>query len=88
MLDERERRVLAEIERGLSRQDPSFAAVMRAQGEDRPFPTVLALCIGLYVSLPMMMLLFGWIAALITFDAFAVAVAVVLVRRSLRQRRP
>ena len=85
MLDERDRRVLAEIERGLSRQDPGLAALMRAQGEDRPTPTDLALCVCLYVSLPMMMLLFGWIAALVTFDVFAVAIAVVLVRRRLRR---
>ena len=48
---------------------------------------MLALGICLYVSLPMMMLLFGWIAALITFDVFAVAIALVLARRGLRRAR-
>ncbi|MGW4941765.1 DUF3040 domain-containing protein [Actinoplanes sp. NPDC004185] len=42
MLGERERREPAEIEVGLSRQDPAFAARMRMAGEDRPAPTVLA----------------------------------------------
>jgi len=88
MLDEQDRRVLAEIERALSRQDPALAARMRAQGEDRPFPTVLALCILLYVMLPMVMLMFGWIAALVTFDVFAVTVAVVLAWRRLRRAGP
>ena len=87
MLDERERRVLAEIERGLSRKDPAFAIRMRATGEDRPAPTVLALCISLYVALPMVMLLFGWVAAVVTLDAFAVVIAVVLARRRSRRAR-
>ncbi|WP_433719134.1 DUF3040 domain-containing protein [Actinoplanes sp. CA-051413] len=88
MLDDRERRVLAEIERGLSRQDAAFASRMRTAGEDRPAPTVLALCISLYISLPMVMLLFGWVAAVFTLEAFAVVIAVVLARRrSSRARR-
>jgi len=88
MLDERDRRRLAEIESGLSRQDPAFAARMSAGGEDRPAPTVLALCISLYILLPMVMLLFGWVAAVVTLDVFAVVIAVVLARRrSSRARR-
>jgi hypothetical protein len=81
MLEEGDRRVLAEIERGLSQQDPAFATRMRTAGEDRPAPTVLALCISLYVSLPMVMLLFGWVASVLTLEAFAVVIAVVLARR-------
>jgi hypothetical protein len=42
MRDERERRELAEIEVGLSRQGLALAARMRMAGEDRPVPTVLA----------------------------------------------
>jgi hypothetical protein len=85
MLDERDRRVLAEIERGLSRQDPAFAARMHAEREERHAPTVLALCASLYISLPMVMLLFGWVAAVMTLEAFAVAIAVVLARRRSRR---
>jgi Flp pilus assembly protein TadB len=81
MLDEQDRRALVEIELGLSRQDPKFVTRMRRQGDDRRFPTVLALCVSLYVVVPMVALLFGWIAAVVTFDAFAVLIAVVLIRR-------
>jgi hypothetical protein len=86
MLDEQNRRALAQIEQGLARQDPHFAVRMRTQGEDRPFPTVLALCVSLYISLPMVTLLFGWIAGVVTLDLFALLLAVVLVRRRRRGR--
>ncbi|GAA3348417.1 hypothetical protein GCM10020358_66850 [Amorphoplanes nipponensis] len=86
MLDERDRRALAAIEQELSRQDPVLAA--RMGGPDRPGPTVLALCASLYVSLPMVTLLFGWVAAVIVFDVFAVLLALVLVRRRRRRARP
>jgi hypothetical protein len=79
MLDEQERRTLQEIERGLSRQDPSFAARMR-EGEERRFPTVLALSVSLFILLPTVALLFGWVAAVVTLDVFAAALAVVLYR--------
>jgi len=36
----------------------------------------------LYVTVPMASLFFGWVAALIAFDAFAVVIAVVLIRRN------
>jgi hypothetical protein len=85
MLDEQDRRALAGIEQALARQDPRFAQRMRTRGEDRPFPTVLALCASLYILLPMVMLLVGWIAAVVTLDLFATAIAVVLIRR--RRRR-
>jgi Flp pilus assembly protein TadB len=87
MLDEQDRRALFEIERGLSRQDPAFVTRMRGQGEDRRFPTVLALCVSIYLVVPMVALLLGWIAAVVAFDAFAVTIAVVLVRRRRRARR-
>ncbi len=86
MLDERDRRALADIEQGLSREDPTFAHRMRGSGEDRPAPTVLALCASLYVLLPMVMLLFGWVAAVIVFDVFAAAIATVLARRRIGRR--
>jgi hypothetical protein len=80
MLDEQERRALREIELGLSRHDPEFASRMR-DGEDRRFPTVLALSVSLYIVLPMVTLLFGWVAAVIVLDIFAVLVMVALFRR-------
>jgi hypothetical protein len=85
MLDEQEQRALEEIEQGLSRQDPAFAVRMGRRREDRPFPTVLALCVSLYIALPMVTMLFGWVAAVVTFDIFAVIVAVVLARRGIRR---
>jgi len=83
MLDEQERRALEQIEQGLSRQDPAFAARMGRPGDDRRFPTILALCVSLYIALPMATMLFGWVAAVITFDVFAVILAVVLARRDV-----
>jgi hypothetical protein len=88
MLDEHDRRVLAQIERGLSRQDPALAARMRGQRENRPFPTIFVLCVVLYVLLPMLTMLLGWIAALVTFDVFAVVIALVLARRSRKRAGP
>jgi DUF3040 family protein len=84
MLDEQDRRALAGIEQGLARQDPQFAQRMRARGEDRPFPTVLALCASLYILLPMVTLLVGWVAAAVTLALFALAIAIVLIRRRRR----
>ena len=83
MLDEHDRRALAEIERELSRQDPTFATRMAGPGEDRRFPTILALCVSLYVLLPMVMLLFGGRATMLVFGVFALVIAAVLARRGV-----
>lgn len=84
LLDEQDRRALAEIEQRLSGQDPQFPTRRQdTAGRDNPVPTVLALCASLYVLLPMVSLLFGWGAVVITFDLFAVALAIVLARRRI-----
>ncbi len=70
MLDDNERRILADLERQF---EPSGAAV--------PFPTIPVLCVLLFLAVPLVMLLFGWPGLLITVDAFAAALAFVLVRR-------
>jgi hypothetical protein len=82
MLRDHDRRVLADIEHHLAVQDPEFARRMSATtAEDRPFPTVLAMSTTLYISLPLVGLLFGWIAAVLVFDLFAIVIAAVLIRR-------
>lgn len=73
MLDDDERRILAELERDL--QEP----------EERPFPTIAVLCVLLFLAFPLVMLLFGWPGLIITVDLFAVAVAIVLVHRHRRR---
>ncbi|WP_328469354.1 dolichyl-diphosphooligosaccharide--protein glycosyltransferase subunit 2 [Actinoplanes sp. NBC_00393] len=69
MLDDDERRILADLERDF--QEP----------EERPFPTISVLCVGLFIAFPIVMLLFGWPGLIITLDLFAAAVAIVLLRR-------
>jgi hypothetical protein len=89
MLRDHDRRVLADIEHHLAVQDPGFARRMNATtAEDRPFPTVLALCTTLYITLPLAGLLFGWIAAVLVLDVFAVVIGAVLIRRRRLGRPP
>jgi Flp pilus assembly protein TadB len=83
-VDEQARRVLRDIENNLRRDDPAFAARMR--GERRRFPVVPALCGCLYIVIPLVSLLFGMLAVIITFNAAVVVViATVLVRRRSRR---
>ncbi|MEU4695118.1 DUF3040 domain-containing protein [Actinoplanes sp. NPDC023714] len=70
MLSDRDRRILADLERQFEPPAP-----------DVPFPTVAVLCILLFLAVPLVMLLFSWPGLLITVDAFAVAVAYVMIRR-------
>jgi hypothetical protein len=71
MLDDSDRRAFDEITRDLTRPP---AEVPR-------FPLVSALCVALFVSLPMVKLLFGWGMAGAWVGVFALAVAAVLVHR-------
>ena len=68
MLNENERRILADLEQ-------QFPVA------ERPFPTIAVLCAGLFISVPLVMLLFGWPGVVIILDLFAAAVAVILIRR-------
>ena len=68
MLDDDERRILADLEQ-------------QFQVAERPFPAIPVLCAGLFICVPLVMLLFGWPGVVIVLDLFAAAVAVVLIRR-------
>lgn len=72
MLDDEERRILADLEREF--QVP----------EERPFPTVSVLCVLLFLAFPLVMLLFSWPGLTITVGLFAVALLIVLVHRLRR----
>ncbi|GID65516.1 hypothetical protein Acy02nite_33970 [Actinoplanes cyaneus] len=80
MLDERDRRVLADIEQRLSAADPAFARRMRAP--DCPFPAVPVLAAGAFLALPFLGLFLGPRAVLVAINVMAVAVMIVLVFRS------
>jgi hypothetical protein len=81
MLDDHDRRALRDIERGLTRQDPLLAARMGTPVDARRFPTVSILCVLLYLSLPLVSLLFGWPATVATLSSFAVTIATVVIHR-------
>jgi len=81
-VDERARQTLREIEEDLRRGDPAFAA--RMSGERPCFPTVSALCACVYVVIPLMSLLFGLFAVLLTLNAATAVIVAVLIRRRSR----
>ncbi|MEV6348233.1 DUF3040 domain-containing protein [Actinoplanes sp. NPDC051851] len=85
MLDDNERRALAELEQRVVQADPEFAARMSSDpGDERPFPTIPVLCALLFISTPLVMLLFGWPGVVIAIDLFAASLAVTLIRRNRR----
>ncbi|WP_189331447.1 DUF3040 domain-containing protein [Actinoplanes ianthinogenes] len=82
MLEERDRRVLADIEQHLSAGDPAFARRMRSGGPPAcPFPTVSVLCVGAFLSLPFLGLFLGPRAVLIAINVTAAVIMVVLLCR-------
>ncbi|BCJ46206.1 hypothetical protein GCM10010168_51550 [Actinoplanes ianthinogenes] len=86
MLNDYERRALAELERNLN-GDSEFASRMAGLAGVPPaptFPAVPVLCALLFILVPVVMLLFGWPGVLIVLDLFAAAIAVVLIRRQAR----
>jgi hypothetical protein len=84
-----ERRLLEELEQQVRRQDPAFVKRMKATATDpRPFPTLPALGVGLYILTPIVMLLTGWPGVLILLIAAAAVVASRAVRRLRRRGRP
>jgi hypothetical protein len=88
MLNDHERRALAELERHLS-GDAEFAARMAGVADAPPapaFPAVPVLCALLFILAPVVMLMFGWAGVLIIVDLFAAAVAVVLIRRQAAEK--
>ncbi|GLY06772.1 MULTISPECIES: DUF3040 domain-containing protein [Actinoplanes] len=86
MLDDRDRRILDDLEQQLAVADPEFAARMSAPAAEQPFPAVAGLCALLFICAPLVMLLFGWPGVIIAVDVFAAAVAVVLIHRRRKRR--
>jgi hypothetical protein len=84
-MNDNDSRTIAELERRIHLSDPEFAARMAAgpQAEVR-FPAVAALCAVLFILVPPVMLLFGWLGLIVTLDLFLAAVAIVLIRRRLK----
>lgn len=83
-LDRDDRHRLSEIEHHLAVQDPAFAARMRAGTGNQPFPTVSVLCALFYIFTPIVMVLGGPRAGVITTATFIVSVAAILIRRRCR----
>jgi hypothetical protein len=79
MLEEKDRRVLADIEQRLCAADPDFARRMRAP--DRPFPAVPVLCVAGFLTLPFIGLFLGPRAVLLAINVIAAAVMIVLMFR-------
>jgi NADH:ubiquinone oxidoreductase subunit 3 (subunit A) len=88
MLDGQARSALDDIERHLTRQDPAFAQRLRAgvPASTYSFPTVFILCVLLFLTLPIVTLLFGWAGTTVTLHLFALSIVVVLVRRRMARR--
>ncbi len=79
MLEEKDRRVLADIEQRLCVADPDFARRMRAP--DRPFPVVPVLCVTGFLALPFIGLFLGPRAVLAAINVIAAVVMIVLLYR-------
>jgi hypothetical protein len=83
MLNDSERRALADLERHLQ-HDPDFTARMDglagvpAEPASPALPVLGAL---LFITIPLVMLLFGWAGVLLALDLFAAAAAIILIRR-------
>ncbi len=82
MLDERDRRVLEDIEQRLTEDDPDF--VRRMSGSLR-LPIIPVLCMTVFLTLPFVALFLGPTAALITVDATALLVLLILAIRRARR---
>nr|WP_296067511.1 DUF3040 domain-containing protein [uncultured Actinoplanes sp.] len=76
MLSDRERRALEGIETELTRSDPAFAVRMR--GKHRA-AQVIMLCALLYITVPLVALLFGWTGVLMTTAVVAAAVGALFI---------
>jgi hypothetical protein len=85
MLDD-ERRALAEIEDHLRMADPAFVARMDAPGS-RPFPVLTILGVMLFVTAPLVSLLFGAAALGLATAVVLGVMAAVAVHRQRHHRR-
>ncbi|GIE91419.1 DUF3040 domain-containing protein [Actinoplanes regularis] len=84
MLEEKDRRELAEIEQRLCAADPDFARRMSSTSMPCPFPTVSVLCVGAFLALPFVGLFLGPVAALVALNGTVALVAGILVNRRRR----
>ncbi|GAA2655885.1 DUF3040 domain-containing protein [Paractinoplanes durhamensis] len=80
MLDGDHRRALEEIERHLHAEDPALAARLSTL-DPRPFPTILVLSAALYITLPLVALMFGATVAIVTLGLGVALMGGILIRR-------
>lgn len=86
MLNDDDRRMLADLEQRVHLSDPEFAARMTApRAAEARFPALTLLVAGLFILVPPTMLLFGWPGLIVIVDLFLGAVAVVLIHRHRRR---
>ena len=88
MLDGHQRNTLDQIERHMHAEDPEFLARMQTLADQRPFPTISAICVSLFLSLPLVGLLFGPPTAFLIASAAALVIAGILIRRRVRAVSP
>ena len=88
MLEEKDRRVLADIERRLCATDPAFARRMRSGAAGCSFPTVSVVCVLVFLALPFVGLFLGPRAALIAIDVTTIVVMTIMAVRFSRRLRP
>jgi hypothetical protein len=83
-MNDNDLRTIAELERRIHLSDPEFAARMTAGAHaEVRFPAIAVLCAVLFILVPPVMLLFGWLGLIVLLDLFLAAVAVVLIRRRM-----
>ncbi|WP_433795188.1 DUF3040 domain-containing protein [Actinoplanes sp. CA-252034] len=85
MLNDDDRRTIAELDRRFHMSDPEFAARMAGTPAEVPFPAVAVLCAALFILVPPAMLLFGWAGLVVVVDLFLAGLVVELVRRHRRR---
>ena len=88
MLNDDDRRILADLEHRVHLSDPDFATRMAVPPAEGGFPALAAIGAALFVLIPPMMLLFGRPGLLVTVELLLGAAAVVLIRRYRRRREP
>jgi hypothetical protein len=81
MLEEKDRRVLAEIEQHLCAGDPAFARRMRCGAPACGFPALSVLCVAAFLTLPFLALFLGPRAVLLAINFTAAAVMITLLVR-------
>ncbi|HWS39277.1 MAG TPA: DUF3040 domain-containing protein [Actinoplanes sp.] len=83
MLEERDRRVLEDIEQRLAVGDPEFA---RRMSGDVRLPVIPVLCMTVFLTLPFVALFLGPAAVLITLNVTALLIITLVAIRRIRRR--